>query len=89
MTTELDIELIALLPAYKENMAKEMVALVDYLETRGITFHDAVPILALTCGTMLKVVARTAPDDQREAHLEEGLSIAIDMITTGAKAPTT
>ena len=75
-------------PGFRESLVKEMKALVDWLTANKIDNDVSVPLLALTCGTIIKHLARTAPADQHAAHLEEGINIACDMIRTAATMET-
>jgi len=71
-------------PGYRESLVKEMRALVGWLKANNIDDEQSVPVLALTCGTIIKYMARTAPPDQYAAHLDEGINIACEMIRTAA-----
>jgi hypothetical protein len=78
-------------PGYRASLVKEMLALVDWMTANKIDNDVSVPLLALTCGTIIKQMAASAPADQHAAHLEEGIQIAIEMIRTAAtmETPTT
>ena len=75
-------------PGYRPSLFKQMLALVDWMATNKIDNDVSVPLLALTCGTIIKQMTRTAPADEHAAHLEEGINIACDMIRTAATMET-
>ncbi len=62
-------------------LAKERsAALVDWLKEKEIPFDDAMPVLAIAIGTILKKQAQGTPD----GHLERGYQIACGMIRASA-----
>jgi len=65
-------------PDYRDSLVEHVKALIE--EVNKIDSDKSVPVLALTLGTVIKHLARTAPADQHAAHLEEGINIAIAMI---------
>lgn len=71
-------------PGYRDALVKDMKELIGWLQTNDISDDESVPVLALTCGTIIKHLARTAPPDQYAAHLKEGIDIACAMIHTAA-----
>ncbi len=58
--------------------------LVDWLGATGIPFDEALPILAVTIGTILKQQMRGVPTDKYKDHLNEGIEIAHAMIVAAA-----
>jgi hypothetical protein len=71
-------------PGYRDSLVTLMLALVDWMTANKIDNDVSVPLLALTCGTIIKQMASSAPADEHAAHLEEGIQIAIEMIRTAA-----
>jgi hypothetical protein len=75
-------------PGYRDALVKHMKALVDWCAVNNIDNDESVPVLALTCGTIIKHMARIAPQDNYQAHLDEGIAIACAMIRTAATMKT-
>jgi len=59
---------------------KHSAALIEWLKESNIPFADAMPVLAITIGTILKHQAEGTPDE----HLERGYQIACGMIRAAA-----
>jgi hypothetical protein len=74
-----------LLPEHKAQTAAQMHALIQYLRTNKIRFAEAIPVLAMTCGTMVGMLARLAPEDEQAEFLHNGIEIACDLVRTAAE----
>jgi hypothetical protein len=65
-------------------LAKNSNLLIDWLREQGIKYDDAMPILAVTIGTILKIQCRGVPKDVHDSHLMQGIEIAHGMILASA-----
>jgi hypothetical protein len=65
-------------------LKKQTDLLIDWLREQGIKYDDAMPVLAVTIGTILKLQCRGIPKDVHDAHLMQGVEIAHGMMMAAA-----
>jgi hypothetical protein len=65
-------------------LKKQTDLLIDWLREQGIKYDNAMPVLGMTIGMILRLQCRGVPPEVRDAHLMQGVDIAYGFVLAAA-----